>query len=62
MHNEQDPTKDQDIKDKSCLDDFELDNEEAQQMIGKEDRQVNLSIQILNKRKEMVLNELIFLL
>jgi len=36
--------KDQDIKDKFCLDDFELDNEEAQQMIGKEDRQVNLSI------------------
>jgi hypothetical protein len=29
--------KDQDIKDKSCLDDFVLDNQAIEQMICKED-------------------------
>ncbi len=36
--------RDQDIEDKSCLDDSELDNQEVQQMICKEDQQVDLSI------------------
>jgi len=44
MHSEQDLMKDQDIEDKSCLDDSELDNQEVQQMICKEDQQVDLSI------------------
>jgi len=44
MHSEQDLMRDQDIEDTSCLDDFELDNQEVQQMICKEDQQVDLSM------------------
>lgn len=44
LHNEQDWMTDQDIKDKSYLDNYLLDNQEVQQMICKEDQQENLSI------------------
>jgi hypothetical protein len=46
MHNKEDLTRDQDIKDKFYWVDFELDNREVQQKICKEDQQVNPS----NKR------------
>lgn len=44
MHNKVDLMRDRDIKDKSYLDDFELDIQEVQQMICMEDQQVNLPI------------------
>jgi hypothetical protein len=44
MHNEADLRRDPDIRDKSYLDAFELDNQEVQQTICMEDQQVNRPI------------------
>jgi hypothetical protein len=44
IHNKEDLMRDQDIEDKLCLDDFELDNQEVQLMICRVDQQVNRSI------------------
>ncbi len=49
--------RDQDIEDKLYLEDFQLDNQEVQQMICRVDHQVNRSIQISNKKKEIVSND-----
>ncbi len=49
--------RDQDIEDKLCLEDFELDNQEVQLLICRVDQLVNRSIQISNKRKEILSND-----
>jgi hypothetical protein len=57
IHNKEDLMRDQDIEDKLCLEDFELDNQEVQLLICRVDQLVNRSIQISNKRKEILSND-----